>query len=282
MLPIVDAPAIQYVVEEIVATGIEDVIIVTSANKTAIEDYFDRSPDLEHALEQKGSLELLQQVRYVGEMANVHYVRQKEPLGLGHAILCARMHIGDEPFAVVLPDDLIVHQPSALQQLLDAYQDVGPVVAVQQVPRQDVSKYGIIAGRLVANSDEAKADCRLYRVNDLIEKPSPDLTPSELGVIGRYVLDPEIFDFLTEGEAGYGGEIQLTDALRRAAQGRGLHALIVKGERFDIGDKVGWLTANLRFALERPDLAQQVLRVAEQRWSEFATARDHSRQGMSG
>ncbi|MCL6521644.1 MAG: UTP--glucose-1-phosphate uridylyltransferase GalU [Firmicutes bacterium] len=252
MLPVVDAPAIQYVVEEIVAAGIEDVLIVTSANKGSIEDYFDRSLDLEAALAaREGKAAELEMVRRIGEMANVHYVRQKQPLGLGHAILCARMHVGDEPFAVLLPDDLIRAEPSALRQLLEVVEPGTSVVAVQPVPHAEVSRYGVV--------DVEAEGGGSYRVRDMVEKPRPEEAPSDLAVIGRYVLDPAVFDVLERLEPGHGGEIQLTDALRRLARRGAVRAREVEGERFDVGDRVGWLTANLRYALDRPDLAPALL-----------------------
>ncbi|MDI3316472.1 MAG: UTP--glucose-1-phosphate uridylyltransferase GalU [Bacillota bacterium] len=252
MLPIVDAPAIQYVVEEIVEAGIEDVLIVTSANKGSIEDYFDRSLDLEAALANKeGKAAELEMVRRIGEMASVHYVRQKQPLGLGHAVLCARMHVGDEPFAVLLPDDLIRGEPSALRQLLEVAEPGTSVVAVQPVPEEEVSRYGVIDGRPLGR--------RSYSVQAMVEKPKPGEAPSNLAIIGRYVLDAAVFGVLEKLPPGHGGEIQLTDALRvLAGEGR-VRAREVEGERFDVGDRLGWLTANLRYALDRPDLAPALL-----------------------
>ncbi|MCL6458189.1 MAG: UTP--glucose-1-phosphate uridylyltransferase GalU [Gorillibacterium sp.] len=247
MLPIVDKPAIQYIVEEAVASGIEDIIIVTGRNKRAIEDHFDKSAELEQMLEQKGSAELLQIVQSVSKLVDVYYVRQKEPLGLGHAVYTARKFIGNEPFALLLGDDIIMSDPPCLKRMMDLYeQEETSIIAVQEVPWNDVSKYGII-------SPGAE-----NRIEDLVEKPEVGHAPSNLAVIGRYIIEPEIFAILEKQAPGRGGEIQLTDALRVLNR---LHSMVSykqEGRRFDVGDKMGYMEATIEFALSRPDLAPQM------------------------
>lgn len=247
MLPIVDKPTIQYVIEEALASGIDDIIIITGKDKRAIEDHFDRSPELEEVLAQRGKTFLLEQVQRITNMADIHYIRQKEPLGLGHAILCARRHIGNEPFAVLLGDDVVAFGEPCLAQMLRQYEHYRrPVIAVQRVAREEVSSYGMIAGRLVAD--------RVYEVLDLVEKPSPEEAPSDLAIIGRYILDPTVFDLLAEVKPGVGGEIQLTDALRILNHRTRLLAYEFEGVRYDVGDKLGYLKAIVDFALMREDL----------------------------
>jgi UTP--glucose-1-phosphate uridylyltransferase len=279
MLPIVDKPSIQYIVEEAVASGIEDIIIVTGKNKRAIEDHFDRAVELEAVLREKGDQDLIQLVEDLSNMVDIHYVRQKEARGLGHAVYCARKFIGDEPFAVLLGDDLIESRVPCLRQLLDVYEEIGgTVLAVQQVPLSDVKKYGIIDpgdiqvrgrtgtgkrgtpraalhGISAGDGSAAKAvDGRLIGVRDLVEKPAVEDAPSRYAVIGRYIITPEIFNILGATPPGASGEIQLTDALRSLAKRQPIHAYLFEGVRFDVGDKLGFLEATVHFALERPEL----------------------------
>lgn len=247
MLPIVDKPAIQYIVEEAIASGIEDVIIVTGRNKRAIEDHFDKSTELERVLEAKGSHELLQVVQDVSNMVDVYYVRQKEPLGLGHAVYTARKFIGDEPFALLLGDDIIQSDPPCLKRMIDIYeQEQTSVIAVQEVPWNDVNKYGIVS--LGADG----------RIDDLVEKPEVGSAPSNLAVIGRYVIEPQIFEILENQEPGRGGEIQLTDALRVLNRQKRMTTYKQEGRRFDVGDKLGYIEATIEMALARPDLGPDV------------------------
>jgi len=251
MLPIVDKPAIQYIVEEAIQSGIEDIIIVTGRNKRAIEDHFDKSAELETMLEEKGSHRLLNIVQSVSNLADVHYIRQKQPLGLGHAILCARKFIGDEPFAVLLGDDILQSTPPGLKQMIDLYEQTGTsVIAVQEVDWEDVDKYGIVSPA------EAHDGYRLIR--DLVEKPERSQAPSNLAVIGRYIIMPEIFGILERQEPGRGGEIQLTDALRKLNELQQMAAYLMKGKRYDVGDKFGYIEATIEIALEREDLQDHV------------------------
>ncbi|NEW05450.1 UTP--glucose-1-phosphate uridylyltransferase GalU [Paenibacillus sp. SYP-B3998] len=251
MLPIVDKPAIQYIVEEAIESGIEDIIIVTGRNKRAIEDHFDKSVELEMMLEEKGSLQLLEIVQAVSNLADVHYIRQKQPLGLGHAILCARKFIGDEPFAVLLGDDILQSSPPGLKQMIDVYDKTqSSVIAVQEVPWEDVSKYGIVS------PIESFEGYKL--IGDLVEKPDRDQAPSNLAVIGRYIITPEIFQILESQEPGRGGEIQLTDALRVLNMQQEMVAYLMQAKRYDVGDKLGYIEATIELALQRPDLQDQV------------------------
>jgi UTP--glucose-1-phosphate uridylyltransferase len=252
MLPLVDKPIIQYVVEEAVHSGIENIIIVTGRGKRAIEDHFDVSYELEKLLETQGKLELLGVVREISDMIHVSYVRQKEPLGLGHAILMARELVGDEPFAVLLGDDIIDAPVPCLRQMLDAYEaHPGSIIAIQEVPRETISNYGVITGTPLRHNGEAD---RLYQLSDLVEKPRAEAAPSNLAVIGRYILEPEIFDALASTTPGAGGEIQLTDALRALLRQRPIYGLRFEGKRYDAGDKLGFLKATVEFALRRDDL----------------------------
>lgn len=247
MLPLVDKPTIQYIVEEAVASGIEDILIITGRNKRAIEDHFDRSIELELALDGSHKEELLKLVQDVSELVDIHYVRQKEPRGLGHAVWCARKFIGDEPFAVLLGDDVVRAEVPALKQLMEVHRRTGgSVLGVQEVPPGEVSRYGIIRPRPVED--------RLYAVEDLVEKPEAHQAPSRLAVLGRYILEPEIFSILERTPPGAGGEIQLTDALRELARRRPIWAYVFEGRRYDVGDKLGFLEATVELALERPDL----------------------------
>ena len=248
MLPLVDKPIIQYGVEEAVASGVDDVILVTGRGKNAIEDHFDVNIELESFLEARGKTDLLAEIRKISSLINVSYVRQGEPLGLGHAVLVARNLVGQEPFAVILGDDVIDADPPALQQLITVFDELGgPVIAVERVPPQDVSAYGIIASEPVRDG--------VHRILDLVEKPPVGEAPSNLAIIGRYILTPDIFPELEATARDRMGEIQLTDGLRRLLARRPIYACEVKGTRHDTGNKVGFLRAVVYFALRRPDLA---------------------------
>jgi UTP--glucose-1-phosphate uridylyltransferase len=255
MLPLVDKPVIQYAVEEAVAAGIEQVIIVTSSQKRAIEDHFDLSYELEQLLEAKGEIEKLRQVRHISDLAQVAYVRQKEQLGLGHAVLMAKDLIGHEPFAVLLPDDVVIADRPAIGQLIHAYQQMhGSVIAVSQVPEADTSRYGIVETEGV----EDNHDGRLRRVTRIVEKPAPGTSPSTLAVIGRYVLTPKIFDKLEATQRGSGGEIQLTDGIEALMAEQSVFAYEFEGIRYDAGTTMGWLKATVELALNRADLGAEL------------------------
>ncbi|WP_138493822.1 UTP--glucose-1-phosphate uridylyltransferase GalU [Paenibacillus pinistramenti] len=254
MLPIVDKPAIQYIVEEALHSGIESIIIVTGRNKKSIEDHFDKNIELEQLLRDKGKLSMLEEIEHISEVPGIHFIRQKEPLGLGHAILCARQFIGNEPFAILLGDDII--EPGggkpALRQMMDVYEQTGrQVIGVKQVPRGDVSKYGII--------DPAASNEGVYDIQGLVEKPEPDLAPSNLAIVGRYILNPEIFDILSVLKQGAGGEYQLTDALHELNHRDTMLALELEGDRYDIGDKFGYMQAVLEIGLQREELKPLLL-----------------------
>ncbi len=249
MLPLVDKPIIQYVIEEAVAAGLTNIIIVTGRGKNAIEDHFDVSYELEKLLEERGKTDLLEQVRAISSMINVSYVRQGETLGLGHAVLMAKDLIGDEPFAVMLGDDIIDSAVPCMRQMIDVYDaHGGPVIAVQQVPRSEISAYGVIDGAPEGESG------RVYRIRDLVEKPMAENAPSDLAIIGRYILTPDIFEALETTPRDQGGEIQLTNGLRALRAKRALYALRFEGRRHDAGNKLGFLKATVEFALKRPDL----------------------------
>ena len=249
MLPLVDTPTIQYVVEEAVASGLAEIILVTGRNKRAIEDHFDAAFELEYYLQDRGKLEELAQIKTISELASVSYVRQKEPLGLGHAILCARPLVGDEPFGVFLGDDIIGGASvPCMRQLLDVYDKYdGPVIAVERVPRDRIHQYGVIAGRNLTGN--------VWEISDLVEKPKAEDAPSDLAIIGRYVLTPDLFPILAATAADRRGEIQLTDGLRTLRKQRPMYAVEFEGKRYDTGDKLGFLKATVEFALARPDLA---------------------------
>jgi len=259
MLPLVDKPIIQYGVEEAVAAGVDNIILVTGRGKNAIEDHFDVSVELETFLEARGKKEQLDEVRKISSLINVSYVRQGEPLGLGHAVLVTRALVGNEPFAVLLGDDVIDATPPALRQMIDVFEELGgPVLAVERVPREDVSSYGVIAYEPIRPG--------VYRITDLVEKPPREEAPSDLAIIGRYILTPDIFPALEETAADRTGEIQLTNGLRRLLKQRPLYACEVAGVRHDTGNKLGFLKAVVYFALRRPDLAgpfREYLRTAE-------------------
>nr|NNM89652.1 UTP--glucose-1-phosphate uridylyltransferase GalU [Bacilli bacterium] len=253
MLPLVDKPAIQYIVEEAVAAGIEDILIVSGRFKRAIEDHFDRSLELERHLEEHGKQKELELVRDISNLANIHYVRQPELLGLGHAVYMAKSFVGDEPFAVLLGDDIIHAKDSGLSQLLAVYANSNTsVVGVQPVPHDKVSSYGIIDGQ---SEDDIH-----YHLRDLVEKPALDEAPSNLAIVGRYIINPSIFTILETIEPGKQGEIQLTDALREQLRLEGLSACKIDGLRFDIGDKLGYLKATIGLALTREDMREDLLR----------------------
>jgi len=252
MLPLVDKPLIQYGVEEAVSSGVPNIIIVTGRNKSSIEDHFDVSFELETTLKAKGKMDLLKIVEDISELINVSYVRQKEALGLGHAVLRARELVGQEPFAVVLSDDVIEAGVPCLRQLLDAYEFFGAsVVALMQVPDDAVSLYGVVDAEPVEHNGRQD---NLFRIRSLVEKPAQGKAPSNLAIIGRYVLTPEIFDCLEKGKPGAGGEIQLTDALRDLLRNRPIYGLRFDGNRYDCGDKLGFLRATVEYALGSEDL----------------------------
>ncbi|WP_404405261.1 UTP--glucose-1-phosphate uridylyltransferase GalU [Jeotgalibacillus malaysiensis] len=257
MLPIVDKPMIQYIVEEAIASGIEDIIIISGRGKRAIEDHFDKSYELEETLEKKEKRELLEQVQHISNLANIHYIRQKEPKGLGHAILCARSFIGEEPFAVILGDDIVEADPPCLKQLMDVYDEHegSSVIGVQEVPQADVSKYGIV-------SPGEQINPQLYTIDSLVEKPSIEEAPSTLAIQGRYILQPEIFNILENLEPSDRNEIELTDALRQMPQP--LLAYYFKGNRFDVGDKLGFIKATLELGLKREDLKEDLMDYLEE------------------
>jgi UTP--glucose-1-phosphate uridylyltransferase len=253
MLPLVDKPIIQYGVEEAVAAGVDNIILVTGRGKNAIEDHFDVSVELESFLEARGKRAQLEEVRKISNMINFAYVRQGEPLGLGHAVLVARELVGNEPFAVILGDDVIDANPPAIRQLIDVFQKLdGPVLAVERVPRDEISSYGVIAIEPTARLGDG-----IYQVRDLVEKPPRDEAPSDLAIIGRYVLTPDIFACLAATQSDRTGEIQLTNGLRALLKQRPIYACEVKGVRHDTGNKLGFLKAVVYFALRRPDLADK-------------------------
>lgn len=257
MLPLVDKPVIQYSIEEAVAGGIEQVIVVTSSQKRPIEDHFDHSYELEAQLEEKGEIEMLRLVRQIGDMVKISYVRQKEQLGLGHAVLMAKELVGHEPFAVMLPDDVVTGDRPCIGQLIQAYdQTHASIVAVLDVPADEVSRYGVID----PDPDAHSADDRLYRLRGLVEKPAPDKAPSNLAIIGRYVLTPKIFEMLESTPLGTGGEIQLTDAIRALMAEQDVYAYAFEGQRYDAGTTMGWLKASVELALERPDIGPEFRR----------------------
>jgi len=251
LLPIIDKPTIQYIVEEAVASEIEQVILITARGKGAVEDHFDVSTELEELLKRQKKEDLLQMVKELSEMVRMVAIRQKEPKGLGHAVLCAREAVGDEPFAVLLGDDIVDAEPPCLAQMVEVFhQKRGGVIALLRVPASETHLYGIIRGDQVGE--------RVFRITEMIEKPAPDQAPSNLAVIGRYLLPPEIFPILENTPPGKGGEIQLTDALQTLARRMPLYGYEFVGDRYDAGDKFGYLQANIAFALKRPELAERL------------------------
>lgn len=250
MLPIVDKPLIQYGVEECVASGIESILIITARGKTTLEDHFDISFELEKMLESRGKDELLKHARSVAELARISYVRQQEPLGLGHAILQAREFVGNEPFAALLPDDIIDAETPVVKQMIDVYEKYdAPVIATMSIEGEAISRFGVL------DAEEVEPD--VFKIRDMIEKPPFDKTPSDLAIIGRYILTPDIFDEIEHTQRGAGGEIQITDAMRSLLKKRPFYALRFEGTRYDAGDKLGFLIATVEFALKRPDLAPE-------------------------
>jgi len=247
MLPIVDKPTLQYIIEEAVNSGIEEILIITGRNKKSIEDHFDKSVELELELVNKHKDALLKQVRDISNMVNLYFIRQKEPKGLGHAINCARSFVGNEPFAVMLGDDIVDAKTPCLKQLMDCYEENGvSILGVQEVDSKNVDKYGIVDGVQISD--------RLYKVNKLVEKPRVDLAPSNIAILGRYIITPEIFDILDQTLPGIGGEIQLTDALKTLISMQDMYAYVFSGRRYDVGDKLGFLQATVEFALKRDEL----------------------------
>ena len=250
MLPIVDTPTIQFIVEEAVSSGIEDIIIVTGRSKRAIEDHFDKSYELEEALKKSGKEDLLSQIRDISNLVNIHYIRQKEPKGLGHAIYCAKAFIGNEPFAVLLGDDIVKSDEPCLKQLLNVYNEYKTtILGVQKVPENEVSSYGIVSGNQI--------DERVVKVNDMVEKPDIDKAPSNTAILGRYIITPAIFSHLENIPPGKNGEIQLTDALKSLMKEEAIYAYHFIGKRYDVGNRMGFLKATVEFALERDDLKDE-------------------------
>ncbi|GAB6168145.1 UTP--glucose-1-phosphate uridylyltransferase GalU [Clostridium carnis] len=247
MLPIVDKPTIQYIIEEAVASGIEEILIITGRNKKCIEDHFDKSVELEMELEKNNKSELLELVRDISDMVDIHYIRQKEPKGLGHAIYCAKAFVGNEPFAVLLGDDVVDSETPCLKQLMDCYREYKTsILGVQTVNNEDVSKYGIVDGLHIED--------RVYKVKDLVEKPAKEEAPSNVAILGRYIITPQIFEILGNTKPGKGGEIQLTDALKTLMENEAMYAYNFEGRRYDVGDKLGFLEATIEFALKRDEL----------------------------
>ena len=249
MLPIVDKPTIQYIIEEAVASGIEEILIITGRNKKCIEDHFDKSIELEMELEKAHKDDLLEMVRSISDMVDIHYIRQKEPRGLGHAILCARAFVGNEPFAVLLGDDVVDSEVPCLKQLMDCYKEYKTsILGVQRVDKNEVNKYGIVDGIHIED--------RVYKVKQLVEKPAIEESPSDVAILGRYIITPQIFDILQDTKPGKGGEIQLTDALQSLIENEAMYAYNFEGKRYDVGDKLGFLQATVEFALKREDLRE--------------------------
>ena len=249
MIPIVDKPTIQYIVEEAIASGIEEILIVTGRNKKSIEDHFDKSIELELKLESSGKIELLKEVQKISNLVDIYYIRQKEPKGLGHAINCARTFIGNEPFAVMLGDDIVDSDIPCLKQLIDCYEKYNTsILGVQQVPKKHVSKYGIVKGKIIED--------RVYCVEDLIEKPKVEEAPSNVAILGRYIITPEIFYILKNTKPGKNNEIQLTDALKKLIDIQSMHAYDFIGRRYDVGDKLGFLKATVEFGLKNDNLRE--------------------------
>lgn len=253
MLPIVDKPTIQYIIEEAVASGIEEILIITGRNKRAIEDHFDKSIELELELKSKHKDDLLSLVDDISNMAQIHYIRQKEPKGLGHAINCAKTFVGNEPFAVMLGDDVVDNDVPCLKQMIDIFDEYKTsVLGVQPVPKSEVNKYGIVKGMHIEDG--------VYKVKDLVEKPDVEKAPSNIAILGRYIITPRIFEILEHTQPGKNGEIQLTDALKELLALEAMYAYTFKGKRYDVGDKLGFLQATVEFALKREDLKVEFLK----------------------
>lgn len=262
MLPIVDKPTIQYIIEEAIASGIEEILIITGRNKKCIEDHFDKSVELEMELEKSGKDELLELVRDISDMVDIHYIRQKEPKGLGHAIHCAKTFVGNEPFAVLLGDDVVDSKKPCLKQLMDCFDEYKTsILGVQTVPEEDVSKYGIVDGLHIED--------RVYKVKDLVEKPKQEEAPTNVAILGRYIITPQIFEILENTAPGKGGEIQLTDALKTLISQEAMYAYDFEGRRYDVGDKFGFLKATIEFGLKKDELRSQLLDYLENKdWEE--------------
>ncbi|MBB6713548.1 UTP--glucose-1-phosphate uridylyltransferase GalU [Clostridium gasigenes] len=249
MLPIVDKPTIQYIIEEAIASGIEEILIITGRNKKCIEDHFDKSIELEMELAKSGKEDLLELVKDISDMVDIHYIRQKEPKGLGHAIYCAKAFVGNEPFAVLLGDDIVDSEKPCLKQLIDCFSEYKTsILGVQTVPATDVNKYGIVDGIHIED--------RVYKVKDLVEKPSLEDAPSNVAILGRYIITPQIFDILEDTKPGKGGEIQLTDALKTLISNEAMYAYNFEGRRYDVGDKLGFLEATVEYAMKREELRE--------------------------
>lgn len=264
MLPIVDKPTLQYIIEEAVASGIEEVLIIIGRNKNSIQDHFDKSVELELELESKGKTELLEEVRRISNMVQIHYVRQIEPKGLGHAVLCAKSFIGNEPFAVLLGDDIVYSEKPCLQQMIETYDEYKTsILGVQEVPESEVNKYGIVDGKFIED--------RVYKVKDLVEKPAVEDAPSNVAILGRYIINPAIFEILENTKPGKGGEIQLTDALKELAKKEAMYAYVFEGRRYDVGDKEGFLEATVEYALRNPELKDDFLTYLEKIVAERGT-----------
>ncbi|MBV7271539.1 UTP--glucose-1-phosphate uridylyltransferase GalU [Clostridium sp. PL3] len=252
MLPIVDKPTIQYIIEEAVASGIEEILIITGRNKRAIEDHFDKSVELEDQLQNNNKKELLQMIQSISNLADIHFIRQKEPRGLGHAVSRAKTFVGDEPFAVMLGDDIVDSEVPCLKQLIDCFNEYKTsILGVQPVHESQVSKYGIVKGINIED--------RVYKVKDLVEKPKIEEAPSNIAILGRYIITPKIFEILEETEPGKGGEIQLTDALKKLSSQEAMYSYSFEGTRYDVGDKFGFLQANIEYALKRKDLRDELM-----------------------
>jgi UTP--glucose-1-phosphate uridylyltransferase len=262
MLPIVDKPTIQYIIEEAIASGIEEILIITGRNKRAIEDHFDKSIELEMELKSKHKDDLLEMVDGISNLAQIHYIRQKEPKGLGHAILCAKTFVGDEPFAVMLGDDVVDNEVPCLKQLIDRYNEYKTsVLGVQEVPIEDVNKYGIVKGMHIEDG--------VYKVKDLVEKPDKSVAPSNIAILGRYIITPTIFEILAHTKPGKGGEIQLTDALKELLSKEAMYAYTFEGKRYDVGDKLGFLQATVEYALKREELRDSFIDYLKKLTSEY-------------
>jgi len=257
MLPIVDKPTLQFIIEEAVASGIEEILIITGRNKSSIENHFDKSVELEMELEKAGKDDVLEEIRKISDMANIHYIRQKEPRGLGHAIHCAKSFIANEPFAVLLGDDIVQNDGKpCLKQMIEAYDEYKTtILGVQEVPDGEVDKYGIVDGKHIED--------RIYKVKNLVEKPSVGEAPSNIAILGRYIINPAIMEAIEETQPGKKGEIQLTDALKILAEREAMYAYIFEGKRYDVGNKLGFLEATVEFALNRDDLRDEFLSYLE-------------------
>ena len=260
MLPIVDKPTLQYIIEEAVNSGIEEILIVTGRSKKSIEDHFDRSIELELELEQKGKLDMLKIVQDISNMVDIYFIRQKEPKGLGHAIYCAKSFVGDEPFAVLLGDDIVDSDKPCLKQLIGAYDEYNTsILGVQEVAKENTDKYGILDVKYIED--------RVYKVNDMVEKPKVEEAPSNIAILGRYIITPAIFEILENQKPGKGGEIQLTDALKTLGEHEAIYAYNFEGKRYDVGDKLGFLKATVDYALKRPELKSDFIEFLKEKVS---------------